>query len=133
MLAHMRQHAFERLTIVRGPLLRILPAHTGGIEHPAAKQWERLDRQKAGLVRPIFEQRAFSQQVGQPFLRISAQPAPQHQVRAARNDVDRIDLQDTHSTNRRQQIGLAGDSIGPAVQSLRGDHQRLGGGVGTDA
>ena len=76
------------------------------IQHAAAVERVILDRQEARRVRPVFEQSPFRQQLVQPFAPVIAQPAPQHQVRAARHDMDRIDLQDAHAAHRFENIGL---------------------------
>lgn len=56
------------------------------------QQTKILNRQETGFVRPIFEQLAAGKRLLQPLRLIGAQTAEQHQIRAAGDDANGIDL-----------------------------------------
>ena len=56
-----------------------------------------LQRGKAGFVRPQFKQVALGQGVVQPCRGVATQAGKQNQVRAARNHMDGVDLQQLHA------------------------------------
>src|SRR5215212_4785433 len=90
--------------------------------HEPAVQAVVLDRNKASRVRPVLEQRPLSQKLVQPHRLVGAQPAPQHQVRAARDDGDRIDLQHSHPQDDPPNIVLRG-TLRRGAQPLRREQQ----------
>ena len=55
-----------------------------------------------------------------------AQAAPQHQVRAARDHVDRVDLEHAHAADGGEHIRLCGRGAWGLEQSLGRQHQRPG-------
>jgi hypothetical protein len=50
---------------------------------------------------------------------VLAQPAEQHEIRTARDDADRVDLQHAHPPDRRQHVLLARTAACPPVEPLR--------------
>ena len=82
-------------------------------------QREIAERRETGLVRPAFEDRAFGEQFVQPLRRVPTEPREQHQVRAARNDMDGVDLQHAHACDRGQHVGLARAPARSREQALR--------------
>ncbi len=59
-----------------------------------------FDRQKTGFMRPVFEQLALRRDAFvEPLLRIGAEPAKEHEIRTARDHVNRVDLQLRHAAD----------------------------------
>ena len=86
-----------------------------------AVQRKVINRRKAGLVGPGFEHMGLAQSPLQPRWRIVAKTREQHQVRAARHNVDGVDLQQLHAldaTAKRQRRGCPG---GRRQQALRSE------------
>jgi len=73
---------------------------------------------EAGLVRPGFGQLAFGQRLVQPGHRVITQPRVQYQVRAARHDVDGVDLQQAHALHGGHHVGAPGASPAGLQQAL---------------
>jgi hypothetical protein len=61
-------------------------------QHAVPQQTKILNRQETGFVRPILKQLATGKRLLQPFRRIGPQAAEQHQIRAAGDDANGIDL-----------------------------------------
>ena len=59
----------------------------------AAMQREILGRSETRFVRPALENRTAFQQIVQPGQVVTADSRKQHQVRTARDDINRVDLQ----------------------------------------
>ncbi len=55
-----------------------------------------LNRYKTRGVRPVFKQVAIGQQLIEPSRVVLPKPTPEHQVRAARDNTDGVDLQHVH-------------------------------------
>ena len=70
-----------------------------------AVQAEIATRNKAGLVRPAFEDLAAFEQFVKPGRWIGTEPREQHEVWAARYDMDRVDLQQLHALDRGERRG----------------------------
>ena len=69
-----------------------------------------------------YSNSALRQQLVQPGGAVIAQPAPQHQVRAARDHMDRIDLQHAHLPDQRQHVLLGSRRLRGCTESLSGEH-----------
>src|SRR5690349_1011967 len=82
-----------------------------------------FDRQEAGRVRPVFEQRACLEQLLEPARVVVTEAAPQHEVGTAGDDVDGIDLQNVHLSDDRADSFFGGTRLWAIVQTLRSDHQ----------
>ena len=81
-------------------------------------------RQEARLMRPILHEFALTQRAVQPFGRIVAETAKQHQIRAAGNDIDGVDLQQRHALDGCKNIGGLRAAMGAlhgAMIGLRGE------------
>jgi hypothetical protein len=98
----------------------VFPAHSAWIEHPVTQQPVVPNRQETRLMRPVFEQRAFCEMFVEPLLRIRPKTAEQHQIRTARDDMDRIDLQLRHAPNRIEHVGFGSLAARRRKQALRG-------------
>ncbi len=67
-----------------------------------------FDRDDAGSVRPIFKDLAVRiQQLIEPVRLVIAEPAPEYQVGAAGNHMNRVDLNATELAHQSEQISLA--------------------------
>ena len=75
-----------------------------------------------GDVHPVLEQLAVVGRVGQQRARVRAEPAEQHQLLAAGDDVDRVDLDQAHR-GRRPAAG-GGASTRPVGRGRRGPARR---------
>jgi len=73
---------------------------------------------KTGLVRPALNQLAARERFVQPRHRVMTEPRMQHQIGTARNDVNGVDLQQTHPFNRVDDIGSARAPTHRLQQSL---------------
>src|ERR1700726_558915 len=82
------EQAFDIVAMVCMPLSRVFPPHAGRVEHSMTQQPVVFYGQETRLVRPVFEQGAFSQMLGEPLRLIVAKAAEQHEVRAARDHVN---------------------------------------------
>ena len=69
---------------------------------------------------PIIESQ-FSQQFIQPGGIVLTQPAEQNEVRAARDDIDRIDLKQLHPPDRIKHILFGSDGGWCSQQTLGGE------------
>ena len=102
-LAHMRKQAIHLGAMIAMHALRmfvrpVISAQSGLI----AMQAKIVHRREAGFVRPAFENRAAREQLIEPFRSIVAEARKQHEIRTARDDVDRVDLQQAHAFDRGQ-------------------------------
>src|SRR5665213_3203596 len=79
------------------------------------------DRCEAGFMRPGFEDRAFFEQLFEPLRLVHTEPGKQHEIRAARDDVDGIDLQYAHAFDRGKHVRFACTWAWPRKQALRGE------------
>jgi len=77
----------------------------------------------ARLVRPAFGQLPAGQGVVQPLHRVIADARAQHQVLAARDHVDRIDLQQAHALDGVEQVAAPRPPPRCLQQPLRGQVQ----------
>ena len=127
-LADVLQQARGVFPVRVHPLVRVPPAGPRVVQHAVAVERIVLHGKKAGLVRPVLEQRSRGQQLVQPARLVVAQPRPQHQVRAARHHADGVDLQRAHAADGGQHVRLLRAPARPPVQPLRGQHERAGGG-----
>jgi hypothetical protein len=84
------------------------------------------DRREACLVRPALEDVAGLQRLVEPLLRVGAEAREQHQIRAARDDMDRVDLQQLHRFDRHEQAPARGPGARRPQQALRGEVQVAG-------
>ena len=72
------------------------PRLVRSVEHQPPVEAVVLDRNEARRVRPVLEDGSLGQKLVQPDGIVRADPAPQHQVGAARDDGDGVDLQHPH-------------------------------------
>ena len=126
--ADMREQLVDVLAMFLVPLGRVFPAHAARVEHAMTQQAIVFDRHEAGFMRPVLEQFAFGEMFVEPLLRIRAEPAEQHEIRTARDDVNRVDLQLRHAADRVEHVGLDGLAARRRQQTLRGQMQGAGGG-----
>ncbi len=77
-------------------------------------------RQEARLMRPILHEFSLTQRAIQPFGRVVAETAEQHQIRAAGNDIDGVDLQQRHTLDGCKNIGGLRAATGLFQKPLRG-------------
>ena len=119
LIGNMPQQVGDLLLMILHPLGVIFPAKALGFEHAVAQQPVIFARNKAGFVRPVFKQLALRQRLFQPARRVAAEAAEQHQIRAAGDDVNGIDLQQRHAPYRREQIRIARAFRRRAQQTLR--------------
>ena len=61
------------------------------------------DRRETGFVRPAFEDIPGGKRMVEPLRRIGTESGEQHEVRAARDNVDRVDLHQLHALDRDKQ------------------------------
>ncbi len=102
------------------------------LHRPVAEPFERVAamqrvvrrRRETGFVRPAFEDRAGVEQFVEPRRTVRADPRKQHEVRAARDDADRVDLQLAHALDRGEHVALARAPARAREQALRGEVQQ---------
>src|SRR5215207_9885775 len=111
-------HVLDLLVMGTHPGSGLLPS----LYHEPAVQAVVLDRDEARRVRPVLEQRPLSQKLVQPPRLVVTQPAPQHQVRAARDNGDGVDLQHPHLTDDSPNVLLRG-TLRHSSQPLRHEQQ----------
>src|SRR5215217_6369124 len=103
-LTNVLHHVLDLLVMGTHPGSGLLPS----LYHEPTVQAVVLDRDEARRVRPVLEQRPLSQKLVQPPRLVGTQPAPQHQIRAARDDGDGVDLQHPHPPDDPPNIVLCG-------------------------
>src|SRR5215216_7087556 len=103
-LTNALHHVLDLLVMGLHPGPGLLPS----LYHEPTVQAVVLDRDEARRVRPVLEQRPLSQKLVQPPRLVGTQPAPQYQVRAARDDGDGVDLQHPHPPDDPPNIVLRG-------------------------
>ncbi len=84
-------------------------------------------RHEPRLVRPVFEQGAFGQMLVEPLRLTVANAAEQHEVRAACDHVNRVDLQLRHAANRAQHVRFRRFTARRRKQALGYQMQSAGG------
>ncbi len=124
--ANMREQRVDCVAMLRVPFGRVFPAHADGVEHLVAHQAEVLDRQEARFMRPVLEQFRVGEMFVEPLRRICAEPAEQHEIRAARDDMDRVDLQLAHPADGGEHVGLDRLAARRRQEALRGEMQCAG-------
>jgi hypothetical protein len=87
---------------------------------------EKSLRGKSRLRAPSIPSAPGAERLVQPALRIVAKAAKQHQIRAAGNNVDGIDLQQGHLLNGLQNIAGLCATTGLFQQPLRGKVEMAG-------
>jgi hypothetical protein len=75
-------------------------------------------------MRPVFEQLAVSEMLVEPLRQIRAQPAEQNEIRATRDDMNRVDLQLRHLRDRAENVCLGRLAARWSEQALSGQMQR---------
>jgi hypothetical protein len=63
----------------------------------------------------------------EPLRRVGTETAEQNQIRAAGDDVNRVDLQLRHAADRIEDVGFGGFAARRGQQTLRGEMESTGG------
>jgi hypothetical protein len=125
----MREHPIDDGAVFVHPFVRVLPAERARVSHAVAEEGIVLDRHEGSLVGPVLEERPFGEQLVKPDRVVIPEPAPEHEVRAARHHVNRVDLQHPHQADGGQYAGFASTSR-RSIETLRREEERPGGGKG---
>ena len=102
------------------PRLPVFPAHLFRGKHAVTHQSKIAAGQETGFVRPVLHQLPLAERLVQPLRRIIPETAKQHQVRAARHNVNGVDLKQRHALDGRENIGRLRAAAGLFEQPLRG-------------
>jgi hypothetical protein len=89
--------------------------------HPPAKEREVLDRQQAGLVRPVLEHAPLTEQPGHRALRVDADARGKHDSVTALDRGDRVELHTRQAADGTLHVVVPGQPE-PAGETLVGDH-----------
>jgi hypothetical protein len=109
------QHAPDLLGVGSEPGAGLLAA----FQHETPVQAVVFDRDEAGRVRPVLEERPLGQKLVQPGRLVGAEPAPENQVRAARDDGYGVDLEHAHPADGLQHVVFRRGAFGRSIQALR--------------
>ena len=97
------------------PMCPVIPA----LPQPAAMQADIGRGDEARLVSPAFGELPLRERLVQPRHRVIAETRVQHQIRAACDHVDGIDLQQAHAFDRRHHIAAPGAATQRLQETLR--------------
>ena len=97
------------------------PVVLGQVRHAALEQRVVLDRQQAGLVRPVLEDRALGEQARDRPLVEGADAARERQPVGAVDRRDRVELDGAEVADRVEQLGAPGAAGAAGVALVRHD------------
>jgi len=125
-LPDMSEYPIDDGAVFVHPFMRVLPAERARVGHAVPEEGIVFDRHEGSLVGPVLKERAFREQLVKPDRIVIPEPAPEHEVRAARHHVNRVDLKHPHPADGGQYIGFARESRRP-LDTLRRKKERPGG------
>ena len=126
LLAHQLQHLLHEVRMLAGDPPHPAPGVPVGPLHPPAHERLQLDRDKRRLVRPVLEQLAPDRAGGvrgeavERLARVRAQAREVRHVVRAREDVDRVELEDPDALQHPPQM----PRVDPATRARVGEALR---------
>ena len=110
------ENGIQRRAVLINEILGKIVAQA--FQHEAAGIGIIFPREETGNMRPMLEERTLGEKLVEPGGLISAYAAEKHHVGTARDDMDGIDLQDSHTPDGSENILARGGVIGRGEQVL---------------